>query len=115
MHAADKSALLFLLGCMPVRVALAVVAKMYPHLLPTFGMLALIPAIGFMAIYLTNTRKTGLETFGRPIWWNNLRPIHSFLYFAFAAAAMHKSPDAWMILAIDVIIGTLAFFIHRFL
>jgi hypothetical protein len=37
--------------------------------------LAILPAIGFMYIYLTDSRKTGQEVFGQKIWWNHLQPF----------------------------------------
>ena len=36
-----------------------------PNLLQLLGYLALLPAIGFSFIYLTNIRKSGAETFGK--------------------------------------------------
>ena len=45
------------------------------------GYLALLPATEFIYIYLTGSMKTGAESFGEKIWWNNLRPIHSILFF----------------------------------
>jgi len=77
------------------------------------GTLALIPAIGFTIIYLGELRKTGLEVFGDKIWWNNLRPVHALLWFAFAFTAITKKDFAWMFLALDVLIGFIAFFIHH--
>jgi len=74
------------------------------------GYLALIPAIGFMIIYLGGYRKTGPEVFGDVIWWNNLRPVHAALYFTFAYLAItgvHQ--HAWKILALDATIGLVAF------
>ena len=37
-------------------------------------------ALGFITIYVFGWRKTGLETMGAPIWWNDLRPLHGALY-----------------------------------
>ena len=73
------------------------------------GLIALLPALGFLTIYLGGYRKTGDETFGQKIWWNNLRPIHSLLYFTFAYLAINQHKLAYMPLLIDVTIGILAF------
>ena len=73
------------------------------------GYLALLPAIGFTYIYLTGSRKTGGEVFGGKIWWNNLRPLHAFLYFLFAYNAINGNKNAWIFLLIDVIVGLISF------
>jgi hypothetical protein len=77
------------------------------------GYVALLPAIGFMYIYLLGYRKTGPETFGDKIWWNDLRPIHSMLYFLFAYNAIKGNKQAWMYLLVDVIFGLIKFLMHQ--
>ncbi len=60
--------LLFLIGCVGVRVLFVVIAKNIDiNYLKYLGYLALIFAIGFMYIYMTGIRKTGPETFGDKI------------------------------------------------
>lgn len=112
----NKSKLLFLLGCMPTRILLVyltiVGSKKVKQLL---AYLAIVIAFGFIYIYLTGARKVGAETFGQPIWWNNLRPIHAGLYLAFAYNALHGCSCAWKYLATDVVVGFLAFIWHHFL
>ena len=63
-------------------------------------------AIGFITIYLFNLRKTGLETGGKPIWWDHLRPIHGILYLG-SAIYLFKNNTlmAQLLLTIDLIIG----------
>jgi len=105
---------MFLIGCIGVRTLFVIVAKyINPKYLKYLGYLALLPAIGFMYIYLTGSRKTGAETFGQKIWWNNLRPIHSILYFLFAYNAIAGNNNAWMYLLVDVLIGLVSFLIHH--
>lgn len=108
----EKSATLFLFGCLPVRIALVAIAYKYPNVLPYMGYAALVVSIGFAVIYLGNLRKTGLEVFGRPIWWNDLRPVHAALYLWFALWAIKKNRLAWVPLALDVILGLVAFLRH---
>lgn len=107
---------MFLLGCIGIRVLFAFVAKTINiKYLPYLGYLALLPAIGMMYIYITGSRDHGIEAGGK-IWWNNLRPIHSLLYFLFAYSAITKKQEiAWKFLAADVSIGFVAFINHHFI
>jgi len=110
MNTIQKRFLLFLIGCIGTRTLFVLMAK---HIslkyLPYLGYLALMPAIGFIYIYLTGARKTGGEVFGEKIWWNDLRPIHSLLYFLFAYNAINGNKSSWIYLLIDVIIGLISF------
>ena len=107
--------LMFLIGCIGVRSLLVIIAKsINTKYLKYLGYLALLPAIGFMYIYVTGSRKTGPETFGEKIWWNNLRPIHSILYFLFAYNAIKGNKQSWIYLFVDVLIGLTGFLIHHY-
>ncbi len=108
------SIVLFLIFCMGARVGITYLAATYTEYLPIFGLLAMLPAIGFMYFYLSGTRTTGPEVFGKPIWWNNLRPIHAVLYLSFAFSALSNNKSSWMFLAADVGIGLIAFLNHHF-
>ncbi len=109
MDPLQKRAALFLLGCIPTRLAFVYAAATYLTHLRLFGFLALLPAIGFIYLYVSGSRKTGLETGGAPIWWTSLRPIHAAFWFAFAATALSGKSWAWMIMATDVLFGLAAF------
>ena len=105
----------FLLLCIPARLFFVYLAyNLKPNLLQLLGYLALLPAIGFSFIYLTNIRKSGAETFGKKIWWNSLRPIHAFLYFYFAYLAINKKKNAFIPLLIDVIVGLISFIVYHY-
>jgi hypothetical protein len=115
MNDIQKRFLLFLIGCIGTRALFVYVAKNAgPKYLPLLGYLALLPAIGFIYIYLTGSRKTGGEVFGEKIWWNDLRPIHSLLYFLFAYNAIIGNNKAWIYLLVDVIFGLSSFLIFHF-
>ena len=102
----EKRFIAFLIGCIGSRLLLVLIAKNIDNgLLPHLGYLSILPAIGFMYIYLTGSRKTGLEVSGEKIWWNNVRPIHSLLYFMFAYSAIMKKSYSWIFLLIDVVFG----------
>lgn len=115
MNNLQKRFLMFLVGCIGTRLLFVFIAKNINILyLKYLGYLALLPAIGFMFIYLTGARKTGMETFGEKIWWNDLRPIHSILYFLFAYNAIIGNKNSWIYLLIDVIIGLTSFLIFHY-
>jgi hypothetical protein len=106
--------LLFLFGCIGIRALLAYYAKIAdPETLRILGYIALLPAIGFFVIYFGGLRKTGVETGGQPIWWNNLRPVHGLLYAFFSFNAIEKNPSSWMYLFVDVVFGLTSFIAHH--
>ena len=115
MNHLQQRFLMFLFGCVGIRSLFVIIARyINTKYLKYFGYLVLVPAIGFIYIYLTGTRKTGAEVFGEKIWWNNLRPIHSILYFLFAYNAIIGNKHSWIYLLIDVLIGLISFLIHHY-
>ena len=116
MLAYNTRILIFLIGCVGFRLMITFIAKNIDiNYLPYMGYLALLPAIGFAYIFISGSRKIGFEAGGK-IWWNNLRPIHSLLYFLFAYNAILKRKNtSWKFLALDIIIGLLAFLNHHFI
>lgn len=115
MNSIQKRFLLFLIGCIGTRTLFVLLAKYIDiKYLPFLGYIALLPAFGFIYIFLTGSRKTGLETGGDKIWWNFLRPLHSLLYFLFAYYAINKNQSvAWKFLALDVSIGLFSFVLYH--
>ena len=114
MDPLHKRFLLFLVGCIGSRSLFAYTSKTIRlEYLPILGYLALVPAIGFLYIFATGSRKTGIEVGGGTIWWNWLRPVHALLYLTFAYEAISKNRDAWLYLAADVVIGLVAFLVHH--
>jgi hypothetical protein len=102
MNHLQQRFLLFLFGCVGIRSLFVIIARyINTKYLKYLGYLALLPAIGFIYIYLTGSRKTGAEVFGEKIWWNHLRPIHSILYFLFAYNAIIGNKQSWIYLLID--------------
>ena len=115
MNHLQQRFLMFLIGCIGTRSLFVVIAKyVNTTYLRYLGYLALLPAIGFIYIYLTGSRKTGAEVFGEKIWWNDLRPVHSILYFLFAYNAITGNKQAWIYLLADVVIGLISFVIHHY-
>jgi hypothetical protein len=115
MNDIQKRFLLFLIGCIGLRTLFVIIAKNVSiNYLPILGYLALLPAIGFIYIFVTGTRKTGAEVFGEKIWWNNLRPLHALLYGLFAYNAIIGNRNAWIYLLVDVVIGLVCFLIFHY-
>jgi len=115
MNTIQKRFLLFLIGCIGTRSLFVYLAKnASKQILMYMGYLALLPAIGFIYIYFSGARKTGAEVFGEKIWWNDLRPLHSLLYFVFAYNAIIGNQMAWIYLLFDVVIGLISFLAFHF-
>lgn len=117
MNDIRKRQLLFVFGCIPIRLLLIYIVKIVDiHYLPYLGFFSIFPSIGFILLYLINGRKKGLETFGEPIWWNELRVIHGILYLLFTIYAFKKKRKfASSALLIDVSIGFISFLMYHFL
>jgi len=108
--------ILFLFGCIGMRLLFVIIAKNVSiKYLYYLGYLALVMPIGFMYIYLTGSRQTGVEVLGDKIWWNNLRPLHAFLYGLFAYNAIQGNPNSWIFLFLDVIIGLISFLTYHYI
>ena len=101
--------------CIIVRLLFVFIAKyIKPIYLPYLGVVALLPSLGFILIYLFDLRKYGREVLNNAIWWNTLRPVHGVLYLLFALLALKKNKNSWMVLLLDVIIGTVAFLNYHY-
>jgi hypothetical protein len=115
MNNLQKRFALFLIGCIGTRLLFVYIAK---HIslkyLPYLGFLALLPAIGFMYIYIFGARKTGAEVFGEKIWWNDLRPLHALFYTMFAIMAIMRNRYAWIWLLVDVLFGLVSFLVYHY-
>jgi hypothetical protein len=115
MNNIQKRFLLFLFGCIVIRIIFVIIAKnASPELLQKLGYLALLPVIGWLYIIFIGKRDTGGEVFGEKIWWKNIRYIHTALYASFAYLAINKNANAWIFLASDVSFGLLAFLVHHY-
>ena len=115
MKTIHKRILLFLVGCIGTRSLLVYIAKTVDiNYLPYIGYLALLPAAGFLYIFISGVRKTGAEVFEDKIWWNDLRPVHALIYTLFAYNAINKNKNAWLFLLVDVIYGLFNFLWHHY-
>jgi hypothetical protein len=120
-----NSKLLFLLGCIPTRLFIAFLSyyslnidSKYSNILKyILTIVTFLIGLSFIIIYKKGWRKTGLETGGKEIWWNNYRPIHGSIYLIFSVLSMiyiinpsySSLKHIWIILLLDVFIGIFAF------
>lgn len=105
--------LIFLVGCIGVRVLLVLLAKNgSKKVLRLLSILAGLISVGFLSIYILGLRKTGAEVDGKEIWWNDLRPVHAILYGAFSVAAYMGDSNSWILLLLDVALGLTAYIGH---
>lgn len=114
-----KRIVLFLIGCIGTRLLFVFLAKRllqipnkYSNMLPLGYLFA---GIGILSIYFFKLRNVGSETFGEPIWWNQIRPLHGFLWITYAIAAYYKLKTSWIILLADTLIGFIAWINKRLL
>ena len=115
MNTLQKRFLAFILLCIPSRIIIALIAKSVDQkYLPYLGYLAILPAIGFAYIFIFGKRKRGAETFGQKIWWNHMRPIHSFMFALFAYLAINKNKNSHIVLFTDVFIGLVSFLYYHY-
>ena len=106
-----KTLILFLLGCIPLRILFVVIAKMVNvKYLFYLGILALFPAFNFLFLHFYSSYRTK-GVFGQTAWWNRL--VHGLLYLAFAVFAILGNRNAYLFLLIDVIYGFSAFTYHH--
>lgn len=113
LHNLSKRQINFIFGCILSRATIVVLASRYPR---EMAVPTLIAAIGFFIIYILGLRKTGIETNGEPIWWDWLRPVHAALFAGFAFVAYSQDNlryKAWVLLAIDLFIGVIAWSKHH--
>jgi hypothetical protein len=116
--------ILFFFVCMVVRIGLILLAKyLNTKYLPYMGLVTLIMGLGFTYIYLFGHFKSNPNVggFGGSVWWNNLRIVHGLLYISFSVIALltlnkkFKDNKAWVILAVDILIGFISFVNKYFL
>jgi hypothetical protein len=113
MSTTNKPFFLFLGGCIPIRLALAATAKFLPvAYLPYLGLFTFVIALGFLYLYFTGKRTTGIETQGKPIWWMNFRIVHGLTYLLFSGLAFKRSKNAYIVLLIDALVGLGLFLRH---
>jgi len=74
--------IMFFFFCIGIRVLIPFIIKKKEIIKYKLIISLILFIIGFSFILIraTNSRKVGIETGNKPIWWDNLRPIHGLLY-----------------------------------
>ncbi len=107
-----NSKLLFLVGCIPSRLLLALLLyKINEKYLPVLSILLLLIGTSFIYLYLSNKRLDAPEAGGKT-WWKDLRPIHGSLYILAGLLALKKCRLSSLVILLDTILG-LSFFINH--
>ena len=111
---------MFLLGCIPTRIALSYLADAISDttiMSKLVSVILLAISLGFAFIYIFGWRKTGMETQGAPIWWNNWRPFHAITYGLGAYLLWTKTElygwSASDLIFWDAMVGLLVFTNHH--
>lgn len=108
-----NSKLLFIFGCIPVRLLLAYLPQIIPmNYLPLLGLLISFMAIGMLFLFFTNSRLNAMEAGGKT-WWKNYRLLHGMLLLTAAFYLFRKQRIASIPLFLDVAIGTILFLDYR--
>jgi len=117
MEVKTKRFLMFLIGCIGTRSLLAYVSKTINiDNLPYLGYLGLVIGISFVYIFVFGSESADkqLEWAGdKKVWWNDLRIVHGLNYLIFGILAIQKVNYAWIVIAIDTLIGLIAWLFHH--
>lgn len=113
MLSKQQRILYFLVGCIGIRIIIAIIPLYIPkNLLPVLGLLTLIIGIAFLYLYFSNQRMNAPEG-GGVTWWANYRLIHGLLYLCASIYLLQKKRLAWIPLSIDVLFGLIVFIVNK--
>jgi hypothetical protein len=115
----QKRAALFLLGCIPMRLAIVYIVKNMPlDYLPYLGFVGLLVGLSFIYLFIYGNKTADGQlawTGEKYIWWNQMRVFHGLFYILFGIFAIrHQQTYAWRTLGLDVLVGLGAWIKHHF-
>ena len=103
---------LFLYACIPARAIMAALPAILPlYVLPMYGVVTAVIAVGFLYLYFTGERMKAPEG-GGVTWWSKLRLVHGMQYATAAIYLFQRSREATIPLALDILCGA-GMFAHR--
>lgn len=100
----------FLFFCISSRILLSLSLLYVPEKhLNLFSYILATISLGFIIIFSFGLRKQGIETGGKKIWWNHMRPIHGLTFLIASYSLYNKNKKfASLVLFIDVLMGLIA-------
>jgi hypothetical protein len=101
--------LLFTFGCIVVRSMLPVLAAiLYKPGQIVLGVICTLIGISFAFQFANfDPTRSNQGQFGGPVWWNDMRLVHSVTYILFGLLAFMGVQEAWIVLMLDVIFSAL--------
>lgn len=111
----EKRYLLFLLGCIPLRIIIAIIPLYIDtKFLPYYGLILSLFAIAFFVLYFKQLRMKAFEG-GGDTWWADFRILHGLLYLCAAIYSFQEKILASVPLLMDAILGLVLFIYHHFM
>lgn len=97
--------LVFLFCCMPLRGFIAYAGSIMGNNLIPMATGAV--SLGFLSTYYRENNKEikNKGAFGGDPYWHDERLLHGFIYAAFTILYLYGVEQAWILLALDVLIG----------
>lgn len=111
----ENRILYFLLGCIPLRIGIVLLAYFLPkEYLQYLSLIFLIVSFSFLYLYFSNKRLDAPEGGGKT-WWSHLRLLHGLLYLGACIYGLQQSSYVWIPLLIDVLLGLFSFLHKHFM
>ena len=112
----NKNILFYFIICIIVRFFIIVITYLNfktSYIKNIISFIFLCIGTGFLYQYITKIRKKG--AFNQDIWWDYLRPLHSFIYIYSSYLLYKKDEKVFYLLLIDIIIGIGGFINYHFI
>lgn len=113
MNQLDKIQFLFLI-CIISRLIISFISFKFQNnknVMIFLSVIYFILGTGLIYNFLVKTRKVG--AFNNKVWWDNLRPIHSFLFLSFSYLAIYHQEHSWKPLFLDSIIVSIYYLYYK--
>ena len=125
MNTIQNRFLLYLFGCIGMRTLITIVAKNLnknfnnnttKKYFKYFSLITLSMGLGFLYIYIFGSKKADsqLKWANSKVWWNDYRIIHAILYISFSIMALLQLNNAWVLLALDTLLGLIIFLNYHY-